>query len=122
MNRLPAVLQKEIWEYVHGDRPFWKQQLNMVMAELSVNFMRWLEDQYIGRNCSLKQIIVNRSVHKWWSIPGDFHEKLQYLSHPRSMAHAILIHQTYHFRWGRTDAIPIYDPPSMERFGWRRIC
>jgi hypothetical protein len=26
MNRLPSVLQKEIWEYVRGDRAFWKQQ------------------------------------------------------------------------------------------------
>jgi hypothetical protein len=26
MNQLPQVLQKEIWEYVRGDRTFWKQQ------------------------------------------------------------------------------------------------
>jgi len=25
MNRLPQVLQNEIWEYVRGDRAFWKQ-------------------------------------------------------------------------------------------------
>lgn len=31
MNRLPAVLQKEIWEYVHGDRAFWKTQYEIVL-------------------------------------------------------------------------------------------
>jgi hypothetical protein len=25
MNRLPRVLQNEIWEYVRGDRAFWKE-------------------------------------------------------------------------------------------------
>jgi hypothetical protein len=27
MNRLPKVLQNEIWEYVRGDRAYWKQTL-----------------------------------------------------------------------------------------------
>jgi hypothetical protein len=31
MNELPQVLQKEIWEYVHGDRAYWKQQFNTVL-------------------------------------------------------------------------------------------
>jgi hypothetical protein len=26
MNELPRVLQNEIWEYVRGDRAFWKKQ------------------------------------------------------------------------------------------------
>jgi hypothetical protein len=34
MNRLPAVLQKEIWEYVHGDRAFWKTQYELVLESL----------------------------------------------------------------------------------------
>jgi hypothetical protein len=37
MNRLPKVLQAEIWEYVHGDRAFFKQQFRIVMLELRFN-------------------------------------------------------------------------------------
>lgn len=33
MNRLPAVLQKEIWQYVRGDRAFWKTQYELVLDE-----------------------------------------------------------------------------------------
>jgi hypothetical protein len=35
MNRLPKVLQNEIWEYVRGDRAFFKSQFQIVMTELS---------------------------------------------------------------------------------------
>jgi hypothetical protein len=31
MNELPQVLQKEIWEYVRGDRVFWKSQYELVV-------------------------------------------------------------------------------------------
>jgi hypothetical protein len=34
MNRLPKVLQNEVWEYVHGDRVYWKQQFKLPMREL----------------------------------------------------------------------------------------
>jgi hypothetical protein len=34
MNRLPAVLQNEIWEYVQGDRTYWKHEFLAVMEEL----------------------------------------------------------------------------------------
>jgi hypothetical protein len=34
MNRLPKVLQNEIWEYVRGDRAFFKSQFQIVMTEL----------------------------------------------------------------------------------------
>jgi hypothetical protein len=37
MNQLPGVLQKEIWEYVRGDRAYWKQQFSIVTAKLK----RW---------------------------------------------------------------------------------
>jgi hypothetical protein len=121
MNRLPSVLRKEIWEYVRGDRTCWKNKFDMVMAELSVNFMRWLEQQYLDGESSLKQIIETKSVKHCWSIPGDFHDILQYMCHPRTMVHAILTYQTYDFHWGRTDTIPLYEPRSMERFGWKRI-
>jgi hypothetical protein len=34
MNRLPRVLQNEIWEYVRGDRAFWRNLHEDVMTEL----------------------------------------------------------------------------------------
>lgn len=34
MNRLPKVLQLEIWEYVHGDRTFWRQRFRQCMTEI----------------------------------------------------------------------------------------
>jgi hypothetical protein len=34
MNRLPAVLQNEIWEYVHGDRAHFKLCHRACMVEL----------------------------------------------------------------------------------------
>jgi hypothetical protein len=35
MNRLPKVLQNEIWEYVRGDRKFWqRRQFRLVLTEL----------------------------------------------------------------------------------------
>jgi hypothetical protein len=38
MNRLPAVLQREIWEYVRGDRAFWKGQFELVIDGLEWAF------------------------------------------------------------------------------------
>jgi hypothetical protein len=40
MNRLPKVLQTEIFEYVRGDRAFFKQQFQIVMTELSFHSPR----------------------------------------------------------------------------------
>jgi hypothetical protein len=37
MDKLPQVLQKEIWEYVRGDREYWKVQYNIVMLELRLD-------------------------------------------------------------------------------------
>jgi hypothetical protein len=34
MNRLPAVLQREIWEYVRGDRAYWKNEMTKVLSNL----------------------------------------------------------------------------------------
>jgi hypothetical protein len=36
MNRLPQVLQKEIWEYVQGDRVYWKSCFNRVVNHLEI--------------------------------------------------------------------------------------
>jgi hypothetical protein len=33
MNELPRVLQNEIWEYVRGDRAFWKSQYELVVDQ-----------------------------------------------------------------------------------------
>jgi hypothetical protein len=33
MNRLPQVLQNEIWEYVRGDRAYWKQQFSSLVNQ-----------------------------------------------------------------------------------------
>jgi hypothetical protein len=35
MDRLPKVLQNEIWEYVRGDRAYWKQQFQPVIHNLT---------------------------------------------------------------------------------------
>jgi hypothetical protein len=121
MNRLPKVLQTEIREYVRGDRAHWRNQFNVTMAELSCNFLRWLENQYLGGVWSLKKIIESGSVRKEWHYRGNFHEVLKQVDTPWSMAHVISRHWTFDFQWGRTEAIPIYDPPTMDRFGWNRI-
>lgn len=34
MNQLPTVLQNEIWEYVRGDRKFWKEQHKLVVGQI----------------------------------------------------------------------------------------
>lgn len=34
MNRLPKVLQNEIWEYVHGGRIYWKQQFKQTILKV----------------------------------------------------------------------------------------
>jgi hypothetical protein len=36
MDQLPQVLQKEIWEYVRGDRAFWKSQYELVVDSLEL--------------------------------------------------------------------------------------
>jgi hypothetical protein len=37
MNKLPQVLQKEIWEYVRGDREYWKIQHDIVVLGLRLD-------------------------------------------------------------------------------------
>jgi hypothetical protein len=34
MNNLPSVLQREIWEYVRGDRTFWRRKFQQCLDEL----------------------------------------------------------------------------------------
>jgi hypothetical protein len=40
MNQLPTVLQKEIWEYVRGDRAYWKQQFDEIVTVIGWHFVR----------------------------------------------------------------------------------
>jgi hypothetical protein len=35
MDRLPAVLQREIWEYVRGDRTFWRRQFKQCVDDIA---------------------------------------------------------------------------------------
>jgi hypothetical protein len=37
MDELPQVLQKEIWEYVRGDRAHWKQQFKQTIDLINRN-------------------------------------------------------------------------------------
>jgi hypothetical protein len=43
MDELPAVLQKEIWEYVRGDRSFWKSKMDQVLPKLHFGELRILK-------------------------------------------------------------------------------
>lgn len=48
MNHLPKVLQNEIWEYVHGDRAYWKTQFGNVMEQLE-QIIESIEDEIYDR-------------------------------------------------------------------------
>jgi hypothetical protein len=37
MNRLPKVLQNEIWEYVRGDRAYWKRQFKQTVLKVIIH-------------------------------------------------------------------------------------
>jgi hypothetical protein len=63
MNQLPAVLQKEIWEYVRGDRAYWKQQFSNVMAKIRCwRFMR------ISRPIQGFHVTLDNSVSDFFDV------------------------------------------------------
>jgi hypothetical protein len=37
MNRLPTVLQKDIWDHVHGDRAYWKTRFDHAVDEFEAH-------------------------------------------------------------------------------------
>jgi hypothetical protein len=76
MNDLPRVLQNEIWEYVRGDRRYWKQkhqelvtdQMNILIdvAEHKV----FLRDSDLHMPCSKTEMLLRvRRLYDecWWS-------------------------------------------------------
>jgi hypothetical protein len=73
MNRLPAVLQKEIWEYVRGDRAYWRTQFTNVMEQLE-QIIELIEDEFHdGVNMSSWQsrtsgIVANAKSRLNWRL------------------------------------------------------
>jgi hypothetical protein len=41
MDELPYVLQKEIWEYVRGDRAHWRREFDLIVFELGQFTPNW---------------------------------------------------------------------------------
>jgi ribosomal protein L37AE/L43A len=61
MNRLPKVLRLEIWEYVRGDRAYWKEQFAMTLDDLKGRGGSYTPDP------RLKQAFID------WAIANDWH-------------------------------------------------
>lgn len=75
MNRLPAVLQKEIWEYVRGDSKYWKQQFSKVVAgifpeEFFCNSWAWDYDQH-GNLVEILTIVPPNRAQSYVVIISD---------------------------------------------------
>jgi hypothetical protein len=79
MDRLPQVMQKEIWEYVHGDRKYWQQrQFRLVLAELSTsNSQHLLTARRLKYNQAKRTVRtrfrVARIELQWGWFPGWDH-------------------------------------------------
>jgi hypothetical protein len=54
MDQLPTVLQKEIWEYVHGDRAHWRECFRQSIVEFKVRI--FFEDHRPTSVPSYKQL------------------------------------------------------------------
>ena len=78
MNRLPAVLLKEIYEFAHGDRSYWKSQFAHVLVELEctdwdmIRKMRKLGDAVPGYIIDFPtfrigptRLSIHRGYHIW---------------------------------------------------------
>jgi hypothetical protein len=48
MNRLPRVLQNEIWEYVRGDKTFWRRRFNATLDDVSTDYSTVIKDVDLG--------------------------------------------------------------------------
>jgi hypothetical protein len=62
MNRLPKVLQNEIWEYVRGDRAYWKQTFtNMInLQEFSeIVDVHWFTGGVLD-------VVYVPELRQWW--------------------------------------------------------
>jgi hypothetical protein len=50
MDQLPRVLQNEIWEYVRGDRTYWKQQFNPILS-----IVKFINYRLLHQVCDLRK-------------------------------------------------------------------
>jgi hypothetical protein len=81
MNRLPAVLQCEIWEYVGGDRAHWKRQFKLSMRELLCHLsqLQWQKQWGLSTSRQLFTILDSITDKKgtrfgslWWWKHKEF--------------------------------------------------
>jgi hypothetical protein len=85
MNRLPAVLQKEIWEYVRGDRAFWKTQYQNVINHLLASIDRAETCLFVYDISSAKSHLI-LEYHK--TVLETFGEKFIKFNNRRYRLHA----------------------------------
>jgi hypothetical protein len=76
MNRLPIVLQKEIWEYVQGDRAYWKSRFQCMVnhLEIIIDFAEAATfDLAFPPRWQTKPQALFGSAMKWkqWSLDDD---------------------------------------------------
>jgi hypothetical protein len=93
MNRLPAVLQKEIWEYVRGDRAYFRGQFQSVVDQLNGAVER-IEQSTFGPGGGPEQTRTERLtnlvamfrgiVHFDWDVPRFM--KFQHQTHGQLFA------------------------------------
>jgi hypothetical protein len=90
MDRLPKVLQNEIWEYVRGDRAYWKRQFYGV----SWNLKSWSNEQ-------LKQVKFAKDgfdvrITEWDNGPShrDWPKQFLVRIHQPESWHTVRIQQT----------------------------
>jgi hypothetical protein len=94
MDELPYVLQKEIWEYVRGDRAHWRQEFDLVIFELGRvhprAHLRVAKELYTGNHlrhldggCDI-QVAHEKMANQWhvshgpcgWVEPSSSHDSL----------------------------------------------
>jgi hypothetical protein len=140
MNKLPSVLRKEIWEYVHGGHEFWKTRFNAVISELDVQHAFWVSCQidHFDHVKLIKQTVLSpiskkelmRAGLRWMKEkPKQYKQALRFaLARDREnplfkWADFVFNNQVYDcFRdvdeKGQDVYKPKFHPPSMERFSW----
>jgi hypothetical protein len=63
MNRLPKVLQNEIWEYVRGDRAYWKQAFSANWIKLNPKWEHLSEHFFNG---GVVEVRHYPEIGHWW--------------------------------------------------------
>jgi hypothetical protein len=144
MDRLPQVLQNEIWEYIRGDRKFWKDRFKVVVAELDVHHAYWIKCQvdhfdHIKRIHGQQQTVLSpiaiskkRLIREGWKwmkeFPGEYKQALEFAQNrdPENPTRTLFTWANFVFKNGVYDFVdghdgifrPKFHPPSMERFSW----